>query len=139
LYGPAGLVGGEHCRGRLAKFAFGRLEDEMVKDLDSFSARAEKIRKPWRRLAALAVGSSLWLMPFAAYGHDGETPAPNAAAAFERIALPPIPYLDTMPWLGWDQKDATMKVDTLLSPVLGPSGIKLDPTSAPDRQQPAMS
>lgn len=108
----------------------------MIKDR-TFSARAENTRTMLRRLAALAVGAGLSLVPFAAYGAGSPGLARNAADAFERLALPPIPYLDTMPWQDWERARAssTMKVDTLLSPVLGPSGIRLDITP-PDRERP---
>ncbi|MDF0492135.1 hypothetical protein [Bradyrhizobium yuanmingense] len=103
----------------------------MIKDR-AFSARGETTRKTLRRLAALAVGAGLSLVPFAAFG--AESAGPAAKTAVERLALPPIPYLDTMPWSSWDRGGPTMKVDTLL-PVLGPSGIRLDLTP-PDRDRP---
>jgi hypothetical protein len=111
----------------------------MIND-QAYSARAEKTRKalPW--LVALALGGSLAQMPSVAYGNEGPRPTPKPASAFEQISLPPIPYLQTMPWLDWEPGTAITKVDRLLSPVLGPSGIRLDP-AAPDRdrQQPATS
>ncbi|MDF0579825.1 hypothetical protein GPL17_32515 [Bradyrhizobium yuanmingense] len=105
----------------------------MIKDR-AFSARGETTRKTLRRLAALAVGAGLSLVPFAAFGAESAGPAAKTADSFERLALPPIPYLDTMPWSSWDRGGPTMKVDTLL-PVLGPSGIRLDLTP-PDRDRP---
>ncbi|MDA9496209.1 hypothetical protein XI05_01325 [Bradyrhizobium sp. CCBAU 11357] len=88
----------------------------------------------------MAVGAGLSLVPFAAFGAENAGPAAKPADTFERLPLPPIPYLDTMPWSSWDRGSPTMKVDTLLSPVLGPSGIRLDLTP-PDqgRPEPAMS
>lgn len=106
----------------------------MIKDR-AFSARGETTRKALRRLAALAVGAGLSLVPFAAFGAESSGPAAKSADTFERLALPPIPHLDTMPWSSWDRGSPTMKVDTLLSPVLGPSGIRLDVTP-PDRDTP---
>lgn len=106
----------------------------MIKDR-MFSTRAEKTRTRLRQLAALAIGAGLSLVPFAAYGSESPGSARNEADTFERLALPPIPYLDTMPWQNWERASATMKVDTLLSPVLGPSGIRLDVTP-PDRERP---
>ncbi|MDA9546567.1 hypothetical protein ACM43_19440 [Bradyrhizobium sp. CCBAU 45321] len=105
----------------------------MIKDR-AFSARGETTRKTLRRLAALAVGAGLSLVPFAVFGAESAGPAAKTADSFERLALPPIPYLDTMPWSSWDRGSPTMKVDTLL-PVLGPSGIRLDLTP-PDRDRP---
>lgn len=108
----------------------------MIKDR-TFSARAEtqKMQKTMRQLAALALGAGLSLLPFAAYGAENAGSAGTTTDTFERLTLPPIPYLDTMPWRAWERASATMKVDTLLSPVLGPSGIRLDLTP-PDRDQP---
>ncbi|MHB0770505.1 hypothetical protein [Bradyrhizobium sp. 5.13L] len=106
----------------------------------TFSARAENTPKILRHLAAMAIGAGLSLVPFAAYGAESPGIDRNAADGFERLALPPIPYLDTMPWSSWERDSPTMKVDTLLSPVLGPSGIRLDVTPPDrDRPQPAMS
>ncbi|WP_128924300.1 hypothetical protein [Bradyrhizobium guangxiense] len=102
----------------------------------TFSARAENTRY----LAALAVAASLSLVPAAGHGAESAGSGANAADTFERLTLPPIPYLDTMPWSNWERTNATMKVDTLLSPVLGPSGIRLDaPPHDQARPQPAMS
>ncbi|MBH5397537.1 hypothetical protein HZZ13_06985 [Bradyrhizobium sp. CNPSo 4010] len=106
----------------------------MIKDR-AFSARGETTQKTLRRLAALAVGAGLSLVPFAAFGAESAGAAAKTADSFERLALPPIPYLDTMPWSSWERGSPTMKVDTLLSPVLGPSGIRLDLTP-PDRGRP---
>ncbi|WP_025034696.1 hypothetical protein [Bradyrhizobium sp. DOA9] len=105
----------------------------MIKDR-AFSARGETTRKTLRRLAALAFGAGLSLMPFAAFGAESAGSAPKTPDTFERLALPPIPYLDTMPWSSWERGGPTMKVDTLL-PILGPSGIRLDLTP-PDRNRP---
>lgn len=113
----------------------------MIKDR-IFSARAENTQMALRRFAALALGASLSLVPFAAYGAEGSASGGNAAETFERTTLPPIPYLDTMPWLKWERANATMKVDMLLWPLLDPSGIRLDlPRDHRDQQrpQPAMS
>lgn len=105
----------------------------MIKDR-AFSARGETTQKTLRRLAALAVGAGLPLVPFAAFGAENAGAAAKPADSFEPLALPPIPYLDTMPWSSWGLGSPTMKVDTLLSPTLGPSGIRLDLTP-PDRNR----
>ena len=111
----------------------------MIQDL-TFSARAEN-NQTGRHLAALAVAASLSLVPVAGYGAENPGSGAKPADTFERLTLPPIPYLDTMPWSGWERTtNATIKVDTLLSPVLGPSGIRLDATPHDHgRSQPAMS
>ncbi|MCK1361895.1 hypothetical protein IVB28_24140 [Bradyrhizobium sp. 199] len=110
----------------------------MIKDR-TFSARAENTQMA-RYLAALGFAAGLALVPCAARGAESPGSGGNAAETLERLTLPPIPYLDAMPWAKWERARSTMKVDTLLSPVLGPSGIRLD--LAPrdrDRPQPAMS
>jgi hypothetical protein len=113
------------------------LEDEMIKHR-SFSARAENTSA--RHLAALVVVAGLSLAPAAAHGAESPASESKAADTFEQLRLPPIPYLDTMPWSNWERTNATMKVDTLLSPVLGPSGIRLDAVPHDQaRPQPAMS
>lgn len=105
----------------------------------TFSARAENTQMA-RHLAAAAVAASLSLVPVTGHGAESAGSGANAADTFERLTLPPIPYLDTMPWSNWERTNATMKVDTLLSPVLGPSGIRLDATPHDQaRPQPAMS
>jgi hypothetical protein len=112
----------------------------MIKDHVTFSARAEKPRRVLLNLVALALGGCLSLVSYAAQGAEISGAGTRPAAAFEQIALPPIPYLDTMPWLSWQPATATMKVDTLLSPVLGPSGVRFDLTPMHrDRLLPAMS
>ncbi|MCS3761267.1 hypothetical protein [Bradyrhizobium centrosematis] len=105
----------------------------------TFSARAENTQTG-RHLAALAVAASLSLVPVAGYGAESPGSGAKPADTFERLTLPPIPYLNTMPWSEWERTNATIKVDTLLSPVLGPSGIRLDATPHDQgRSQPAMS
>jgi hypothetical protein len=54
---------------------------------------------------------------------------------FESIALAPNPSLDFVPWLNWN---AGVKIDTLVWPILNPSGIKLDPDER-DKEKPAVS
>ena len=112
----------------------------MINDHVTFSARAERPRKVLGHLVALAVGGSLLLASPAALGTEISGADSSPVGALDQIALPPIPYLDTMPWLSWQPAAATIKVDTLLSPVLGPSGVKLDlPPPHHDGPYPAMS
>ncbi|MBR1091000.1 hypothetical protein JQ621_26360 [Bradyrhizobium manausense] len=101
----------------------------MIKDHVTFSARAENSRK-LRSLLALTIGSVMSMTAYAAHG----TEAPSLGSrtgAVEQIALPPIPYLDTMPWLTW-RPASTMKVDTWLSPIPELPRLRVDP-SPPDR------
>jgi hypothetical protein len=42
---------------------------------------------------------------------------PVSADAFEKkIALPPIPHLESMPWMKWNAGVNALKVDTLMPP-----------------------
>ncbi|TQF27216.1 hypothetical protein UNPF46_31510 [Bradyrhizobium sp. UNPF46] len=111
----------------------------MIEDR-AFSARAENTQMA-RYLAALAVAATICLLPAAVQGAESPGIGGKTASTFEWLALPPIPNLDTMPWTNWERANATMKVDILLSPVLDPSGIRLDDLAPRDRDwpQPAMS
>ena len=40
----------------------------------------------------------------------------DAEASWNALPLPPIPYLDTMPWLERERAAKRMKIDTLLAP-----------------------
>ena len=47
--------------------------------------------------------------------NDGK--ASQTAAAFSgELPLPPVPYLDTMPWINFDWKSKGPQIDTLLLP-----------------------
>lgn len=111
----------------------------MIDDHVTFSARAEEPGRVLRSLVALALVGCISLAPDAARGTEDSDAGLKPAVGFEQ-ALPPVPYLDTVPWLTWQPAISTMKVDTLLSPVLGPSGVRFDltPTHG-DRLPPAMS
>ncbi|MES1150191.1 MAG: hypothetical protein ABUL53_13520 [Bradyrhizobium guangdongense] len=98
----------------------------MIKDQVTFSARAENSRKILRNLVALTLGSVAALTPYAAFGAETTSPLHTPGGGFEQIALPPIPHLDTMPWLNWPSAPSAMKVDTLLSPVLDPPRLRFD-------------
>ena len=112
----------------------------MITDRSFVSARAEKPNGLGRRLMRGIVTAStaavLTLPSLAAWGLEASRNTPTSGNIFEQIALPPIPYLDTMPWLKLDAGVNTLKVDTLLSPILDPSGIKLTPEG--DKERPAI-
>ena len=57
------------------------------------------------------------LMPAAAFGKDG-TVAPRLSALPLPLPLPPIPYLETIPWLSTEANGPRQKVDQLLGPDL---------------------
>jgi len=114
----------------------------MISDQTIVSARAEKQRalgkRVFRGILTASMAGVLTLPSLAAWGLDGPRETPKSPNAFETIALPPIPYLDTMPWLKWNDGVNTLKVDTLLSPILDPSGIKLMPEDR-DREKSTIS
>ncbi|WP_234683729.1 hypothetical protein [Bradyrhizobium monzae] len=97
----------------------------------TFSARTENIRNLRQRLLALAMGSAMSLTAFGAYGVESPRGAEPTQGAFTGLPLPPIPYLDTMPWLKWQPAAATMKIDILLPPTSAPTGIWPQPTTRP--------
>ena len=95
----------------------------MMRHLNTFSARAEANRNLRRHLLALVMGSAMSLTAFGAYGVESPRGIETPQNAFTGLPLPPIPYLDTMPWLRWQPEAATMKIDTLLPPAPAPAGI----------------
>lgn len=114
----------------------------MIRDQTIVSARAEKQnalgRRMVRRILTASMAAILTLPSLAAWGMDGPRNKPKSGNDFETIALPPIPYLESMPWLRWGTGVNTLKVDILLSPILDPSGIKLTPVDR-DKERPAVS
>ena len=115
----------------------------MIRDQTIVSARAEKRkqaegRRVARGILTASMAAVLTLPSLAAWGVDGPRSKPEAGNPFETIALPPIPYLDSMPWLKWGAGASTLKVDILLSPTLDPSGIKLMPEHG-GKERPAIS
>ncbi|MBR1201152.1 hypothetical protein JQ634_35440 [Bradyrhizobium sp. AUGA SZCCT0240] len=113
----------------------------MITDQSLVSARAEKQNALGRRLVrgilTASTAIALTLPSLAAWGLDSPRNTPTSGNAFEQIALPPIPYLDSMPWLEWNAGDA-LKVDTLLAPLPDPWGLKLAPDER-DKRKPAIS
>ena len=97
----------------------------MITDRTIVSARAEKQGAPGRRVVrgilTASMAAILTLPSLTAWGMDGPRSQPKSGNAFETIALPPIPYLDSMPWLKWGAGANTLKVDILLSPILVPT------------------
>jgi hypothetical protein len=114
----------------------------MITDRTIVSARAEHASTPRRRairgILTASMAAALTLPSLAAWGLEGPRSKPQSGNAFETIALPPIPYLQSMPWLNWGAGQNMLKVDILLSPVLDPSGVKLMPEDR-DKDRPAIS
>jgi hypothetical protein len=50
-----------------------------------------------------------------------------AGRATDTLRLPPIPHLELTPWLSWSGSAPTLKIDTLMTPSLTPSGILQTP------------
>lgn len=102
----------------------------MILDQTIRSARAEKrsgalARWMARGLLTALLASASTLPSFAAGATDG----PQAGIVRAQgesgmtqvpIALPPIPYLDSMPWMLWDAGASTLKTDILLVPGVTP-------------------
>ncbi|QOZ77661.1 hypothetical protein XH83_20775 [Bradyrhizobium sp. CCBAU 53351] len=103
----------------------------MLSHHHTFSARTETNRNLRRRLLALVMGSAMSLTAFGAYGMESPRGAEATQGAFTGLPLPPIPYLDTMPWLKWQPAAATMKIDILLPQTSAPTGIWPQPTPYP--------
>ncbi|WP_420738226.1 hypothetical protein [Bradyrhizobium japonicum] len=115
----------------------------MIRDQTIVSARAENRKQAFgqrvaRGILTASMAAVLTLPSLAAWGVDGPRSKAEPGNPFETIALPPIPHLDSMPWLKWGDGVNTLKVDTLLSPLLDPSGIKLTPDDR-NKKRPAIS
>ncbi|WGD55535.1 hypothetical protein QA641_17600 [Bradyrhizobium sp. CB1650] len=88
----------------------------------TISARAEKsqmvpAQRLARRILTASIAALLMLPSLAAWGTDRMPGKPGSADAFEeKIALPPIPHLESMPWITWNSGVNTPKVDTLTPP-----------------------
>ena len=110
----------------------------MITDRNIVAACAEKQRAPRRvvvrGILTASIAAIMTLPSLAAWGMDGPRNKPKSSV-FQTIALPPIPHSDSMPWLNWN---TCVKVDTLLSPTLDRSGIKLGPDER-DKEKPAIS
>ncbi|WP_213286931.1 hypothetical protein [Bradyrhizobium sp. sGM-13] len=96
----------------------------MITDHTIVSARAEQRKKAVedrrfiRRLIAAFTGAALAMPALAAWGIDSpHTQQPSDRAATP-IILPPIPYLDSIPWMQWNVNTNASKTDLLLSPTL---------------------
>lgn len=66
--------------------------------------------------AALLMPTTVRLHGNEASGHVPAGPTPQAR--WETLPLPPVPYLETMPWLLQQRGEKGFKIDTLLAPKL---------------------
>ncbi len=108
----------------------------MTADRTKVSARAEnhKARHRVRRILTASLAAVLTLPSLAAWGMELQS-SKARQDRFQTVALPPIPSLNSVPWLDWK---TGMKVDTLIAPILDPSGIKLEPAER-DKEKSAVS
>lgn len=97
----------------------------------AFSAPTETMRSLRRHLPALAIGGAISMTAFGAYGMENPRGAETTQGVFTGLPLPPIPYLDTMPWMKWQPEAAKMKIDILLPPTSAPTGIWPQPMPRP--------
>ena len=79
------------------------------------------------KLFACAVAGAL-LFAQAAFAKDGNTAAQSRAEWKQAgaLPLPPIPYLETIPWLSTEETGPRQKVDQLLGPDLDTLKVALD-------------
>jgi hypothetical protein len=102
----------------------------MILDQTIGSARAEKHKnlvahRIVRNLLKAFLASALTLPSLAAWGMDSSPKA--AAKTGDMLPLPPIRYLDSMPWMNWNTSAPTLRIDTLMSPSVTPWGVLQTP------------
>jgi hypothetical protein len=94
----------------------------MIADHTIVSARTEISKKAIedrrfkRRLAAVAIGAVLTIPTLPAWGMDSPHIRQPFNGSATPIRLPPIPYIESIPWMNWDANANTFKTDLLLSP-----------------------
>jgi hypothetical protein len=104
----------------------------MVTDHAIVSARTEQRKKAVedrrfiRPLIAAFTGAALAMPALAAWGRDSPHTQQPSDRAVTPITLPPIPYIDSIPWMQWNVNANASKTDLLLSPTLR-WGIELTP------------
>ena len=113
----------------------------MITDRTIDLARAENqkalARRIGRGILSISIAAALTLSSQAAWTMDSLRKTPAPVNQFE-IALPTVPYIDTMPWLEWRAGASSLKIDTLLVPTFDKSGIRLAPAHG-DEVGPATS
>jgi hypothetical protein len=102
----------------------------MIIDQTIISARTEirtnaiKDRRFMRAMIAASIGAALTMPTVAAWGmdspharqlSDSQITSDRQAAS---ITLPPVPYIDSIPWMKWDANANAFKTDLLLTPTL---------------------
>jgi hypothetical protein len=106
----------------------------MITDHTIISARAEQRQKSTeqrhfipRWIAAALAAAALSMPALAAWGMDSPQQRQPSRPAAAQINFPPIPYIDSMPWMKWEANINAFKTDILLAPPPGPAGIALTP------------
>jgi hypothetical protein len=81
-------------------------------------AEKQKLRTSrFCKTACAAVLTVVALLPaFPAHGSDGHQARSTGLQSTVALPLPPIPYLETTPWLSWRPFRNGLKVDTLQMP-----------------------
>ena len=80
------------------------------------------------KLVACAVAGAL-LVPAGAFGREGNTTTQSRTLEWKSagaLPLPPIPHLETIPWLSTEVTGPRLKVDQLLGPDLDTLKFALD-------------
>jgi hypothetical protein len=90
------------------------------------SARAERPtehmpRRMMRLLLTSLLTSALTLPSLAARGIESLQDKSSPAIFRDTIKLPPIPQLDSVPWIEWNTVAPTLKTDILIEPSARPS------------------
>lgn len=94
----------------------------MITDHAIVSARTEmskeaiKDRRFMRRMIAASIGAALTVPALAAWGMDSPHARQPFNSAAISITLPPVPYIDSIPWMQWDANAGAFKTDLLLTP-----------------------
>jgi hypothetical protein len=103
----------------------------MILDHTIGSARAEKrkdaiARRIFRDALTAFLALGMILPSLAALGMES-SPRPAAAKPGDMLPLPPIPYLDSIPWMKWNMTAPTLRIDTLMTPNVTLWGVLQDP------------
>jgi hypothetical protein len=78
-------------------------------------------RRTTRFLLTSLLTSTLTLPSLAAWGIESPQGKSSPAIFRDTIKLPPIPQLDSMPWIEWNTVAPTLKTDILIEPSARPS------------------
>jgi hypothetical protein len=78
-------------------------------------------RRMMRLLLTSLLTSALTLPPLAAWGIESPQGKSSPAVFRDKIKLPPIPQLDSVPWIEWNTVAPALKTDILTEPSARPS------------------